>query len=101
MNMNRPFKHKVRILHEHTGWSDGSPCATREERGTAPLLFLNTYGKEGLQHVGRDAVGTLRSNWTRWVDIKCNTPGCKFDAMVRIDWIEDMISEGIREGGDG
>jgi len=84
-------KHKIRVLHEHTGRLNGEEC-TRWDGLVG--LFLNTYNLgHGLHHENLAADGTRRGNYARWVHIGCNTAGCKFDALVNVQWLEEVVSE--------
>lgn len=91
-------KHKVYPVRDHTGMGDGRPCF---KWGDRIGLFLNTYGtasRPGLRHVSRSTVGDRRGDGWRWVPITCHTPGCKFEALVRVDWLEDVVADALDNG---
>lgn len=87
-------KHKVRVVKAHTGHPVRGSCFERD--GVVGLWF-NTY--KGLRHDGnRDTIGRLHQTaHERWVPIRCNTPGCEFEGLVNVRWLEDLAIEAFEE----
>lgn len=81
----------VRVVHGHTGFKNGEPCF---ERHGEIDLHLNTWA--GLTHVYRSKVGDNRGDGWRWIRVECNTPGCKFEALVSVTSLERAMQEALR-----
>lgn len=87
----RSTNHKVRVLHGHTGSSRSGECSRWDgEIG----LFFNTYSP-GLHVESLAADGMHKGTMYRWVHIGCNTIDCRFDALVSVMWIEEMVQQAL------
>lgn len=77
---------RVKVLHEHTGDSNGGPCF--EWDGVVGLFIHPTEMRT--EH--RDSIGRrTRGTGERWAHVRCNTPGCEFDAIFALADIERLV----------